>query len=245
MKPMDKLIKVLNQSPVKNDLDEAYLNRLTKDNQRIHDHTKQAEAAINSFDENMEKSSSLEKRIIALYASYGSIPYSTDKNDTISTAATSVILEEMIHEKRGEITKSSEESTKLDFSDNIMQLKSQRAKRLEQIAELNMLVDTEFKTPLPLKLQESLELQKTLFNYLKKVLIKYLAISDRISGSVNTKDQVRENVRTLSNFFDSLLTVEWVDLPEGFTTIVDILTRDGVLIVKNNQAKLSGFDNEM
>ena len=245
MKPMDKLIRVLNQSPVKNDLDEAYLNRLSKDIKRIHDHTKQAEVAINSFDEDLEKSSSLEKRIIALYASYGNIPYSTDKNDTISTAATSVILEEMINEKRGEITKSNEESTKLDFSDNIMQLKSQRAKRLEQITELNTLVDTEFKTQLPLKLQESLELQKTLFNYLKKVLIKYLAISDRISGSVNTKDQVRENVRTLSNFFDSLLTVEWVDLPEGFTTIVDILTRDGVLVVNNNQAKLSGFDNEI
>lgn len=77
---------------------------------------------------------------------------------------------------------------------------------------------------------------------MKKVLIKYLAISDRASGSVHNKEQVREKVRTLSNFFDNLLTTEWANLPEDSNTIMEILIRDGVLILKDKQVKLRGFE---
>ncbi|KAI5961293.1 hypothetical protein CANMA_003813 [Candida margitis] len=186
---MDKLIQVLNQPPSKNDLDEAYLSRLIKDLKRIQEYTKQAEKAIESFDK--IESVSIEKHIIALYDSYGSIPYTPEKNDTIATAATSVILEEMIQEKQKEIAQPCEESKKaeFDFTGNIDELKKQRATRLEQIKELSLAIDREFLSPLPSKWAESLELQRTLSSYLKKVLIKYLAISDRTSGSVNNKDQ--------------------------------------------------------
>lgn len=241
---MEKLIKVLNRPPVKNELDEAYLNRLSKDLKRVQDHTKQAEKAIRSFDATLEESTSIEKQIIALYASYGNVPYTPDKNDTIATAATSVILEDMIEEKRKEIVQSYEENANVefDFTENITELKKHKAQRLQQIEDLSGLMDLKFVPPLGSKVIESLELQKTLFGYLKKILIKYLAISDRASGSVHNKEQVREKVRTLSNFFDNLLTTEWANLPEDSNTIMEILIRDGVLILKDKQVKLRGFE---
>lgn len=241
--PMDKLIEVLNRQPLKNELDEAYINRLTKDIERVQCHIQQAEKAINSFDKDLAKSCSLEKRIIALYATYGNIPYIPDKNDTIATAVTSVILEEMIEEKRKEISQASEDdpSVEFDFTKNIEELKNQKQERLQEIKELSELIDKGFTLPLTSKWIESLELRKALFNYLKKVLIKYLAISDRTSGSVNNKDQVKETVRTLTSFFDSLLTSEWVRVPDNVGIIISILARDGVVIIKNEQAKLKGF----
>ncbi|KAI5963410.1 hypothetical protein KGF57_001288 [Candida theae] len=244
---MDRLIKVLQQPEVKNDLDEAYIVRLSKDLKRVQEHTKQADRAIRSFDNSLEASASLEKRIIALYVSYGNIPYTPDKNDTIATAATSVTLEEMVEEKKKEVSKCSEENatTEFDFTTEIAELKKQRATLLSQIEELSHLINREFKSPLPAKINESLELQKTLFSYLKKVLIKYLAISDRVLGSVNTKDQVKEKVRVLCNFFEALLTGQWMTLPEGVSTVVEILMRDGVLLHRDNQVKLRGFDGEI
>ncbi|KAI3402870.1 hypothetical protein KGF56_004331 [Candida oxycetoniae] len=208
--------------------DEVYLSRLRKDIKRVEEHLKQADAAIGSFDETLHESSPIEKQIIALYRTYKCIPYKPDKNDSISTSTTTVVLEKMIQEKKGQLAKAKNDKTlekkdEFDFAAMVNELQTIRDEKLEAKEVLSKILSREFESLLNEKLQESNNIQVQLKGFLRKVLIKYLALSDLARGQVSDRDKMKSDLLQLSKFFNILTHEEWIEVPSGFKGVVEIL----------------------
>lgn len=147
-----RLQDVIDQDPPTN----AYSNQLKKDISRVEQFSRDCDRILPTLND----SKSIDKQIIALYDTYGRIPYIHDKNDTIDTAATSVILHELI--ERYKTTSSSN----LDFSAFVTQLQSNNREKELMIQTLRDRFSI-FESPLDSKSQEARELEVLLESFLE------------------------------------------------------------------------------
>ena len=134
----------------------TYTHVLQKDIARVETFIKECDKAIAQLDE----SAPVGTQIIALYEILGVIPYTPDKNDTIGTAATTVVLQSMINRYTPQST------TPIDFLEIIADLNHLRANKQTALADLQ---SRNFASPLPEKLAEARELEKLLNSYIAKI----------------------------------------------------------------------------
>lgn len=134
----------------------TYTHVLQKDIARVETFIKECDKAIAQLDE----SAPVGTQIIALYETLGVIPYTPDKNDTIGTAATTVVLQSMINRYTPQST------TPIDFLEIIADLNHLRTNKQTALADLQ---SRNFASPLPEKLAEARELEKLLNSYIAKI----------------------------------------------------------------------------
>lgn len=141
------------------DLPNTYTQVLQKDIARVEGFIKECDKAISMLDE----SASVEAQIIALYHTLGAIPYIPDKNDTITTAATTVVLEKLVNQYKTQPT------SPTDYLEMITSLKALRSEKLNHISDLQLKLAGEFASPLHAKLAEASSLHDLLSSYIAKI----------------------------------------------------------------------------
>ena len=138
----------------------AYSNQLKKDISRVEQFTRDCDRVLPT----LHDSDSIDKQIIALYDTYGRIPYNHDKNDTINTAATSVILQELIKKYA-----SPKPPTTIDLSFLIAQLEANNKEKQKMLQTLHGSLSPAFESPLESKVEEASQLQTELDEFIKVI----------------------------------------------------------------------------
>ncbi|CAK9439020.1 uncharacterized protein LODBEIA_P32440 [Lodderomyces beijingensis] len=226
--------------------DQVYLNRLENDIKRVEEHLRQADAAVATFDQDLHESSSIEKRIIALYETYKTIPYKSEKNDTIATAASASILEDMIDAKRKQLSEIEEaKESCYDFAAMVQELTRIRDSKLREKKTLQKWVVAEEEVSSTGKLfAESKEMAHQLQMYLKKVLIQYMAVADSVSGTVSDQSGLQQSLSELATIFNQLVKTNAapVKVPREYESIFEILEASNLVIRENEYIKLADLD---
>ncbi|EMG49040.1 hypothetical protein SBY92_000509 [Candida maltosa Xu316] len=142
----------------------AYVSSLKKDIARVEQFSKECDKVIAS----LEDSPFIEKQILALYDAYGKVPYSPDKNDTIGTAATSLVLDEMIARY-----KTGTSSAPADYSEFVTKLQADKEEKQMMIDTLIEKLESEFESPLDEKYEEAVQLEKLLKSFIKTLNTDY------------------------------------------------------------------------
>ena len=243
--------------------DVIYFNRLKKDIKRVEEHLRQADAAIATFGKDIIQDSPIEKRILAMYAAYGTVPYRPEKNDTITTASTSVLLENMIEDKKAVLKEFTnihkDPGNDLGYvTQELLKIRDARVKErdmMKSILELELDLDlelnlekksekTRFGDEVMGKLKESEKLDKKLQLFLRKVSVKYTAYCDSIDGIVNDKDELQLKVDDLMKFFNELINGDWVEVRSSshIEAVVKIMENGSILQRENGKVRLRGLE---
>ncbi|EGW31883.1 uncharacterized protein SPAPADRAFT_51848 [Spathaspora passalidarum NRRL Y-27907] len=232
-------------------VDEIYFNKLQKDIQRVNQFITQADVAINHLQQH-EESASIEQKIIAMYDSYERIPYVPDKNDTIGTAATSSILSELIDRNTRELKESAVETEPIElliseYKQILDFLAKDKQDKQETINRLNSKIeDFQFTPSIKHLLIQAGNLHRDLQRSLKRVITRYLAMSD--TGIID-KSQLNQQLKQTTKLINQLLSGDWVDVPEysHIKFFIDTLVKNDMLLLKYSDSamvKLRGFDIE-
>ncbi|RLV95030.1 hypothetical protein JA1_001310 [Spathaspora sp. JA1] len=232
-------------------VDEIYYNKLEKDIERVSQYINQADVAIKHLSQ-FEQQASIEEKIIAMYDSYERVTYIPDKNDTISTAATSSILDELISRNTAELEKKVDidevEQLTQEYKDILEVLEQDKQKKQEKIDVLTKKIDKfKFKPTIKTEIIKANELHKQLERMVKRVSTKYLALS---SDASLDKAQLNHHLKSTTKLIDQLLLGDWVE-PEYNTHnkfFIDTLVKNDVLLLNRTdnsvEVKLRGFDIE-
>ncbi|CUM48377.1 unnamed protein product [Debaryomyces tyrocola] len=210
----------------------TYIRRLENDIHLASSFINQANVSIEKLILKTRNSShedliSLKKDIIALSDTYGRLPYLSDKSDVIGIASASSIIDSLIQQqteasihlnKKNEID-SNEITAKqalVEEYKRLLQLIDRKhlteQGKLEEIdqkisvMELNPISKALQVGALNFKLDEARQSENLLSTYLKRIIIKYLALSDWESQQVITEEKLQENVNVCIELIDKLVT---------------------------------------
>lgn len=168
----------------------------------------------------------LKKDIIALSDTYGRLPYLSDKSDVIGIASASSIIDSLIQQqteasihlnKKNEVESYEIASKRTLFEDykRLLQLIDQK-----RVTERGKLEEIDLKTSamelypiskalqvgaLNVKLDEARQSENLLSTYLKRIVIKYLALNDWELQQVMTEEKLQQNVNMCIELIDKLV----------------------------------------
>ncbi|CAI5758342.1 unnamed protein product [Candida verbasci] len=208
-------------------MDEIYINKLIKDIEKVEKFIQQADNAI-EFLLPVENSAPLDRKIFALYQSYCKLPYNPEKSDSITTAATNVILTKMVNEMKQELEK--EEPKKQEKFDDIIELLKQ-----DQLEKSKLIKEFSFEFKPDDKSSETRELQSELTRDVKKIIAKFIKYSNL---NLNEKD-FKEILHDAMQFTNQLCrNIEWLEPPANLRFFTETLVKNNVLYYKDGQVKL-------
>lgn len=225
--------KDIDVSPDDENVQLNYSTRLSNDISRTQSYLKQAETAINLLKKKLESSLvedetfSLKKEIIALYELNSKIGYVPDKTDSIGIASASHLINEMISQQKDaisdmqagnrrvndEIKLKHELKTDYERMAQLLDQKIQSNKsNIDAIKKKNGDFDvspiTEISTKRKFddKLKVAYDIEEDLLSFLKRVIIKFLAVTDWESEEIMTEKDLQRNVNSLLGTIDGFVT---------------------------------------
>lgn len=221
----------------------AYLNGLENDIkttegflQKAKEHLKANEKELSGFPSESERDRKI--RVLALAATYKTIPYLPKKNDVIGIASTSKFTSDLITEQTilnlqlEKLKKNYDndgqrlESLIADYKEMWLHLRSRIDKNPDRINEINQKTDDLRNNGVSInsqisaideKLKESRKVEKLLSSHLKRIILKFLAFQDWSNESVMTEDELRDSVAQSVTIVDKLVSnlIERVDTQKG------------------------------
>lgn len=254
----------------------TYIRRLQNDINLTTTFINQANASIEMLVSKTETTPSedpitLKKNIIALCDTYGRLPFLSDKSDVIGIASASSVIDGIVQQQ----TEASLYLNKLNET-NSQEIKSKQS-LLEDYNRLLKLIDQKLVTgqgrlkemdqksdnieldpiskpqsirALNNKLKEARQLQDSLLTYLKRIVIKYLAVSDWEVQHVMTEEKLQENVNACIELIDKLMTssiysikndseTAWVEVDpsEIESKLINHLLMNDVIISRDDSTK--------
>lgn len=221
----------------------TYIRRLENDIHLVSSFINQANVSIEKLILKTKNAShedliSLKKDIIALSDTYGRLPYLSDKSDVIGIASASSIIDSLIQQqteanihlnKKNEID-SYEIKSKQDLVEEykrLLQLIDQKhvteQEKLEEIDQKTSVMELDPISKalqigaLNIKLDEARQSENLLSTYLRRIIVKYLALSDWESQQVITEEKLQENVNMCIELIDKLVvssinSTAWVEI---------------------------------
>ena len=210
----------------------TYIRRLENDIHLASSFINQANASIEKLIQKTRSSSEenpifLKKDIIALSDTYGRLPYLSDKSDVIGIASASSIIDSLIQQQTEAnlcLNKKNEDDSYeiknkqalVEEYKRLLQLIDQKhvaeQGKLEEIDQKATFIDLNPVSKalqveaLNTKLDEARQSENLLSTYLKRIIIKYLALSDWESQQVITEEKLQENVNVCIELIDKLVT---------------------------------------
>lgn len=221
----------------------TYIRRLENDIHLVSSFINQADVSIEKLILKTKNAShedliSLKKDIIALSDTYGRLPYLSDKSDVIGIASASSIIDSLIQQqteanihlnKKNEIDSyeiTSKQALVEEYK-RLLQLIDQKHvtehEKLEEIDQKTSVMELDPISKalqigaLNIKLDEARQSENLLSTYLRRIIVKYLALSDWESQQVITEEKLQENVNMCIELIDKLVvssinSTAWVEI---------------------------------
>lgn len=221
----------------------TYIRRLENDIHLVSSFINQANVSIEKLILKTKNTShedliSLKKDIIALSDTYGRLPYLSDKSDVIGIASASSIIDSLIQQqteanihlnKKNEIDSYEIKSKQglVEEYKRLLQLIDQKhvteQEKLEEIDQKTSVMELDPISKalqigaLNIKLDEARQSENLLSTYLRRIIVKYLALSDWESQQVITEEKLQENVNMCIELIDKLVvssinSTAWVEI---------------------------------
>ena len=221
----------------------TYIRRLENDIHLVSSFINQANVSIEKLILKTKNAShedliSLKKDIIALSDTYGRLPYLSDKSDVIGIASASSIIDSLIQQqteanihlnKKNEIDSYEIKSKQglVEEYKRLLQLIDQKhvteQEKLEEIDQKTSVMELDPISKalqigaLNIKLDEARQSENLLSTYLRRIIVKYLALSDWESQQVITEEKLQENVNMCIELIDKLVvssinSTAWVEI---------------------------------
>lgn len=221
----------------------TYIRRLENDIHLVSSFINQANVSIEKLILKTKNAShedliSLKKDIIALSDTYGRLPYLSDKSDVIGIASASSIIDSLIQQqteanihlnKKNEIDSYEIKSKQglVEEYKRLLQLIDQKhVTEQEKLEEIDLKTSVMELDPiskalqigaLNIKLDEARQSENLLSTYLRRIIVKYLALSDWESQQVITEEKLQENVNMCIELIDKLVvssinSTAWVEI---------------------------------
>lgn len=221
----------------------AYLNGLENDIkttegflQKAKEHLKANEQELAGFPSESERDKKI--RVLALAATYKTIPYLPKKNDVIGIASTSKFTSDLINEQTilnlqlQKLTKNYDNDSErlelliADYKEMWLHLRSRIDENPHRINEINQKTDDLRNNGVSInsqissideKLKEAGKIEKLLSSHLKRIIMKFLAFQDWSNESVMTEDELRDSITQSVTIVDKLVSnlIERVDTQKG------------------------------
>lgn len=224
--------KDIDVSPDDENVQLNYSTRLSNDISRTQSYLKQAEMAINLL-QKIESSLvedetfALKKEIIALHELNSKIGYIPDKTDSIGIASASYLINEMISQQKYAISNMQAANKRIEdeikvkhelradyermaqmLDQKITANKSNLESIKEKISDFDVypITETTMKRKFDEKLKVAYGIEEDLLSFLKRVIIKFLAVTDWESEEIMTEKDLQKNVNSLLGTIDGLVT---------------------------------------
>lgn len=248
----------------------TYVRRLENDIHLVSSFINQANVSIEKLILKTKNTShedliSLKKDIIALSDTYGRLPYLSDKSDVIGIASASSIIDSLIQQqteasihlnKKNEIDSyeiTSKQALVEEYK-RLLQLIDQKhiteQEKLEEIDQKTSVMELDPISKglqigaLNIKLDEARQSENLLSTYLKRIIIKYLALSDWESQQVITEEKLQENVNMCIELIDKLVvssinSTAWVEIDpnEIESKFINHLLMNNTIISRDDSTK--------
>lgn len=258
----------------------TYIKRLQNDINLTTAFINQANASIERLVSKNEAESpedliTLKKNIIALCDTYGRLPFLSDKSDVIGIASASSIIENLIQQQReasSYLDKINETNSQAILSKQalvedyarLLKLIDQKLitgqGKLEEIdqksgnIELDPVSKSQLVKALDNKLEEARQSEYSLLTHLKRIIIKFLAVSDWEVQHVMTEEKLQENVSVCIELIDKLMTslinyiendsdAVWVEVnpSEIESKLINHLLMNDIIISRGDSTKEKSF----
>lgn len=221
----------------------TYIRRLENDIHLVSSFINQANVSIEKLILKTKNAShedliSLKKDIIALSDTYGRLPYLSDKSDVIGIASASSIIDSLIQQqteanihlnKKNEIDSyeiTSKQALVEEYKRLLQLIDQKHVTEQEKLEEIDQKTSAMELDPiskglqigaLNIKLDEARQSENLLSTYLRRIIVKYLALSDWESQQVITEEKLQENVNMCIELIDKLVvssinSTAWVEI---------------------------------
>mmetsp|Transcript_8736 Transcript_8736/g.10925 ORF Transcript_8736/g.10925 Transcript_8736/m.10925 type:complete len:304 (+) Transcript_8736:192-1103(+) len=258
----------------------TYIKRLQNDINLTTAFINQANASIERLVSKNEAESpedliTLKKNIIALCDTYGRLPFLSDKSDVIGIASASSIIESLIQQQReassylDKINETnsqaivSKQSLVEDYT-RLLKLIDQKLitgqgklREIDQKSgniELDPVSKSQLVKTLNNKLKEARQSEDSLLTHLKRIIIKFLAVSDWEVQHVMTEEKLQENVSVCIELIDKLMTSSinsiendseavWVEInpSEIESKLINHLLMNDIIISRDGSTREKSF----